>query len=299
MGQPTPIPNINIGQVYDQRYADADVHCESLARLAGFFGRNMPAHRHDRFFQLHYVKSGVVRVHLDEQRYEHEAPMFFLTPPTVAHTFVTDAGSEGYVLTVRQQLVWPLLERELGVVHGPRLTPICVALSDLDACYAAEAKRLEGLFDMLHDESNRSRLGRDQALIDLTRLIFISLMRLSSQSLNAQPARREDLAIFQGFNELVEQHYAEHWSLAEYAASLGVSESRLNDVCRRVSDQPSKRLIFERLMQEAKRLLMYSTHSVSSIGYQLGFKDPAYFSRFFLRNAGMTPGEYRREQQPE
>ena len=56
-----PIPNINIGQVYDQRYNDADVHYDRLGNLAGFFGRNMPVHRHDRFFQVHYVKSGAVR----------------------------------------------------------------------------------------------------------------------------------------------------------------------------------------------------------------------------------------------
>ncbi len=44
-----PIPNINIGQVYDQRYADAEVHYDALGPMADFFGRNMPAHRHDRF----------------------------------------------------------------------------------------------------------------------------------------------------------------------------------------------------------------------------------------------------------
>jgi AraC family 4-hydroxyphenylacetate 3-monooxygenase operon regulatory protein len=52
-----PIPNINIGQVYDQRYSDAEVHYDKLGNLAGFFGRNMPVHRHDRFFQVHYVKA--------------------------------------------------------------------------------------------------------------------------------------------------------------------------------------------------------------------------------------------------
>ncbi len=65
-----PIPNIDIGQVYDQRYADAEVHYEALGNLADFFGRNMPVHRHDRFFQVHYVKSGTVRVYLDDELME-------------------------------------------------------------------------------------------------------------------------------------------------------------------------------------------------------------------------------------
>ena len=69
-----------------------------------------------------------------------------------------------------------------------------------------------------------------------------------------------------------------------------MTEARLNDVCRRIADLPSKRLVFERLMQEARRLLLYTGGSANEICYQLGFKDPAYFSRFFQRHAQMTPG---------
>ena len=100
-----PIPNINIGQVYDQRYADAQVHYDKLSNLAGFFGRNMPVHRHDRFFQVHYVQSGAVRVYLDDQQYLESGPMFFLTPPTIPHAFVTEADSDGHVLTVNAHLL--------------------------------------------------------------------------------------------------------------------------------------------------------------------------------------------------
>jgi AraC family 4-hydroxyphenylacetate 3-monooxygenase operon regulatory protein len=72
-----------------------------------------------------------------------------------------------------------------------------------------------------------------------------------------------------------------------------LAEARLNDICRRIAGLPSKRLVFDRLMQEAKRLRLFTGSSVNEICYQLGFKDPAYFSRFFTRNAGVTPGEYR------
>ena len=49
-------------------------------------------------------------------------------------------------------------------------------------------------------------------------------------------------------------------------------------------------------MQEARRLLIFTTASINEIGYQLGFNDPAYFSRFFTREAGMTPGRYRADK---
>mgnify|MGYP002041108330 FL=1 len=84
--------------------------------------------------------------------------------------------------------------------------------------------------------------------------------------------------------------------LGRYASSLGVTEARLNDVCRRIADLPSKRLVHERVMQESKRLLLFTGSSINEICYQLGFKDPAYFSRFFQRYAKTAPGEYRLRQ---
>lgn len=277
-----PIPNINIGQVYDQRYSDAEVHYDKLGNLAGFFGRNMPVHRHDRFFQVHYVKSGVVRVYLDDQQYVESGPMFFLTPPTVPHAFVTEADADGHVLTVRQQLVWTLIEAHPSLASGAA----CVALG-------SDALSLEPLLEELCSEINAERAGRTAALESLTRLIMIRLLRLCADSLPARPMRHEDLRIFHRFNELIEAHYLEHWPLVRYAEAIGVTQARLNDVCRRLADLPSKRLILERVMQEAKRLLLFTGSSANEICYQLGFKDPAYFSRFFLRYARVTPGEYR------
>jgi AraC family 4-hydroxyphenylacetate 3-monooxygenase operon regulatory protein len=291
-----PIPNINIGQVYDQRYSDSEVHYDKLGNLAGFFGRNMPVHRHDRFFQVHYVKSGAVRVYLDDQQYLESGPMFFLTPPTIPHSFVTEADSDGHVLTVRQQLVWQLIESDPQLAPGPQLAAACVALDRLAPEYQGEARRLAFLFEELRVEMNNTAAGHSAALLSLTRLIMISLLRLCANSLEATPARHEDLQIFHRFNELIEAHYLEHWALARYAQAAGVTEARLNDVCRRIADLPSKRLVLERVMQEAKRLLLFTRGSANEICYQLGFKDPAYFSRFFQRYAHMTPGEYRQRQ---
>ncbi|AIG01914.1 transcriptional regulator [Pseudomonas fluorescens] len=291
-----PIPNINIGQVYDQRYSDADVHYDRLGNLAGFFGRNMPVHRHDRFFQVHYVKSGAVRVYLDDRQYLESGPMFFLTPPTVAHAFVTEADADGHVLTVRQHWVRALIDADPSLAPGPQVPPACVALARLGPQFQPEIRRLEWLFDELCHEINSAGAGRAAALESLTRLIMISLLRLSANSLEARPARHEDLRIFHRFNELIEDHYLLHWPLSAYAEKIGVTEARLNDVCRRIADLPSKRLVLERLMQEARRLLLFTGSSANEICYQLGFKDPAYFSRFFQRYAQMTPGEYRLRQ---
>jgi len=292
----TPIPNINIGQVYDQRYANADLHYEELGKLAGFFGRNMPVHYHDRFFQVHYVRNGEVRVFLDDRHYRQHGPMFFLTPPSIPHAFTTAPDSSGHVLTVRQPLIWPLLEAHQRLVPDGQALPVCVGMAELDSANMDEMQHLETLFASLAREFSIDRPGSEAARIALTQLIFIHLLRLARHPVSSQPTRREDVHIFHRFNALIEQHYREHWPLQRYAGQVGVTVARLNEICRRISGLPSKRLIFERQLQEAKRLLLFTTASANAICYELGFKDPAYFSRFFSRQTGLSPGDYRRRE---
>ncbi|MFP3334446.1 4-hydroxyphenylacetate catabolism regulatory protein HpaA, partial [Pseudomonas sp. SIMBA_064] len=105
--------------------------------------------------------------------------MFFLTPPTVAHAFVTEADSDGHVLTVRQQLVWQLIEADASLLPaGVQVQPACVALGNVPAAYKAEARRLERWLDALSDEFASPHPGREAALQSLTRLIMVSLLRL-------------------------------------------------------------------------------------------------------------------------
>jgi AraC family 4-hydroxyphenylacetate 3-monooxygenase operon regulatory protein len=105
------------------------------------------------------------------------------------------------------------------------------------------------------------------------------------------------LRVFLNFCDLVEAHFRDHLTLTEYASRLSVTEPRLNDICRRMADLASKEVVHERLVQEARRLLRYSAVPVTEISYQLGFADPAYFSRFFTKRTGVPPSQFRREGQ--
>ena len=104
------IANIDISKEYDESMGSNDVHYQSFARMADFFGRDMQAHRHDQFFQMHFLDTGQIELQLDDHRYSVQAPLFVLTPPSVPHAFITESDSDGHVLTVREELVWPLLE---------------------------------------------------------------------------------------------------------------------------------------------------------------------------------------------
>ena len=286
------IPNIDFGQVFDLRYEDAEVHCEGLGRLANFFGRNMVAHRHVGMYQVHLLRRGEIRLRLDELHFHTRAPLFFLTPPSVTHAFVISDDAEGDVLTVRQSVLLALFEEDPGgrLAHWVN-QPFCLELDQGD-----QSNRLMSYFDMLRAEFRNGRLGRELSLLALARLTFVAMAGLSQTSGHVLPNRRlrqVDLQVYRDFNSLIETHFRDHWSLEQYAQALRLTPSRLNDICRRVADLSSKHIVHDRLLQEAKRLLLFSAVPVSQIAYELGFKDVSYFSRFFRRHLHVPPGEWR------
>ena len=91
----------------------------------------------------------------------------------------------------------------------------------------------------------------------------------------------------------IERFYLSHAAIGFYARELNVTESRLNRACRAVAGCSPLELIQDRLLLEARRKLTYIAAPVSTLAYELGFEDPAYFWRFFKRHTGMTPAEFR------
>lgn len=291
------IPDIHIGRVYDQRDPECEIHYETFGRLADFFGRNTPPHRHYCFFQVHLLSRGSIRLNLDGQVYGGNAPLLIFTPPTIPHAFYSEEDTDGHVLTVRQEVV----RRWYGAMPGQwpeglLRQPAFFELASLPAASGEDFANLVRCIEILQGEFERDAGGRAALLLALgeSAFIYLSRLMLAREPAAAQrPERSEDLRLFLSFCDLVENHFRDHLTLTEYAGRLSVTEARLNDICRRMAERPSKEVVHERLLQEACRLLRYSAVPVSEISYQLGFADPAYFSRFFTKRTGMPPSQYR------
>ena len=100
----------------------------------------------------------------------------------------------------------------------------------------------------------------------------------------------------QAFRQLIEERFRETRRVEAYAAAVGVSATHLNRVCRQVAGVSSLGLIERRIALEARRMLLFSTLSIKQIGGELGYDDPAYFSRFLTRVLGKPPGAFRRDR---
>ena len=246
-----PIANIDINKDYDESLGTEEVHYQSFSRMAAFFGRDMQAHRHDRYFQMHYLDTGQIELQLDDHRYSVQAPLFVLTPPSVPHAFITESDSDGHVLTVHEELIWPLLE---VLYPGTRetfgLPGICLSLADKPDELAA----LAHYWQLIRRESTAQLPGREHTLALLAQAVLTLLLRNARLDDHAASGMRGELKLFQRFNQMIDSHFHQHWTVPDYARELHLTESRLTDICRRFANRSPKRLIFDRQLREAKRL---------------------------------------------
>jgi len=98
------------------------------------------------------------------------------------------------------------------------------------------------------------------------------------------------------FERLIEKHYRETKLVSEYALKLNISEKHLNRITRTCLNKTATQLIADRIILEAKRLLIQAKINVSHVAYDLGFTDISYFIRMFKKQTGETPLKFLKNQ---
>ncbi|EIJ34365.1 helix-turn-helix domain-containing protein [Thiothrix nivea] len=94
--------------------------------------------------------------------------------------------------------------------------------------------------------------------------------------------------------QMIESHYRSNETTEFYASQLSLSAKRINEILRQRIGKTLTQLQQERLLLEARRELRLGNAAITEIAYQLGFEDPAYFSRFFKQQTGFSPSQYRK-----
>ena len=93
--------------------------------------------------------------------------------------------------------------------------------------------------------------------------------------------------------KLVEENFQHERQLAFYADKLAMTVDRLNDHVKRATGVTAGHLIRQRVLTEAKRQLVFTAQPIHEIAYDLASSDPSHFARFFRKQTGTTPHEFR------
>ena len=266
------------------------LHCESIARRSHAYGWEIQPHRHDLFVHILYVRAGSGAAQLGHAELALQPPCLLWVPDRLAHGFHFSHDIDGDVVTIVAQHVRQLLAGAadlLARLERPHCLQLYPAASDPGGA-------LRTALDALLVEIGTHDAGRLAAIESALRLVLLRLARLSEASSIAAPSAtpRADRHLHR-FAALIDRHFREQPALAFYAQRLGITTTQLNRVCRQQAGLTALGLIQRRLQHEAERDLVYGTRSVKEIALSLGFSDAGYFSRFFSRQVGMAPSQFR------
>ncbi len=145
---------------------------------------------------------------------------------------------------------------------------------------------------ILLEMNSKDNLQLEMLQMMLKRLLILSTRIYKSQE-NFGKVDNVQSDIIRDFNFLVEHHFKEKHGVAEYATMLNKSPKTLSNLFKKLHDKSPLQMIQARIMLEVRRLLRYTDKPISEIGYEVGFNDVQSFSRFFKKNEGISPSEFR------
>ena len=146
---------------------------------------------------------------------------------------------------------------------------------------------VESTMKLLIDEYLNDLAHKRSKIRAIINLIYIEVSR--NYIPVYQIENRSYLAKVREFEELIENNFKQSKFTKDYAQELNISEKHLNRIVKNCLNKTSSSLIQERVLLEAKRMLMYSELNVSEISTVLGFNESSYFIRFFKKKTGQTP----------
>ena len=221
---------------------------------------------------------------------EAKGPMILWLPFAAAGEFRLAAGGEGAALLASEDFVSRAVgDNPLAAHLRPLIERTLVAPLPVGAVLA----EIDILFGSLAQEARAPGPGALAISALYLGLLLMHLWRASGPRLESEAAGL-GAPTAQRFRQLVELHYRDHLGVEDYARMLGVTRSHLHSACRGAFSQTPQRLAHERLVVEARLRLRQTGQPVEQVAYSLGFRDPAYFNRFFRRLSGVSPGAYRK-----
>ncbi|MEC4113505.1 helix-turn-helix domain-containing protein [Myroides pelagicus] len=160
-----------------------------------------------------------------------------------------------------------------------------------------ESTMMEHLFWKLQSEVALKATFNDDLLVRM----FLNIILLESERIyNFRTperiyvlSRKEQLAA--KFQLLVNQKAIQLRKVSDYASLLNIHPHYLNDTVKEIVGASASAYIYKVIAEEAKSRLIQTSDTISMIAEELNFTDESYFSRFFKKQTGITPLQYRKK----
>ena len=262
----------------------------SVQSLTGLGKNSDPAVPHP-FFTLLILNDPGVELMVDELKIRNEFPsIIFITPGQ--HLYFPDVpGGENHAISFNRDFYCiEIHDAEVscnGLLFVNNYSIVQIILN-------REQQQLfrDTLNEMTAEFTNEDSF-RGEMLKNLLKNMLIRSNRLFRKQLSAGESDHASFEFTRKFSQLVEKHFRETRNISDYADKMGVAADTLTKKLQKLGYPAPSFIIRQRIVTEAKRLLIYTGKSVKEIALETGFDDNHYFSRLFNKETGFTPVEFR------
>lgn len=269
------------------------IYYNSFGRYLNLYPFIKKAHYHDFYTLILFTAGdGIIRINNDSYRVQPKT--ICLIAPDQEHSFEGLEETEGTIFFFCQDFyveefsfirllnVFSCTSQVIG-----NITDHCLYLSDKEFDQISEVNKMIGREYEVQTPLNNS------ATI-LRSLLNVMLLKLSGlYDAKSKKSIKSDSIFIHKLSRLVDSYFIHEHHISFYTSAFNVSEKQLNEICNKNFNCGLKKILKDRLMQEARKLLVSSELSVSEISYKLNFEDNSYFNKVFKKQTGLTPKRFR------
>jgi AraC family transcriptional activator of pobA len=273
------------------RTTDPDFYCLRLKRLDRDVQIYRPPFKRSFYFFALFVNSGKIEVNYGDQTVHDPDAYLVFHSPNLVYSFAHNNALEGYIIYFTQEcfsFFKPDFHQQF-----PLFDPLHTNLFEFDhATFERLAPQFEDVF-VAYERSARSQ--HMEAKVKLLGLLY-QLKDFALEKKKDTPSATTQQVLLRKFMQLIDNHYIDKRTVQEYADMLSVTANYLSQSIKQVSGKNALAFIAERVATEAKSLIQYTGLEIAEIAYQLNFSDPANFGKFFKKQTGFSPSEFRKHR---
>ncbi|WP_221451844.1 helix-turn-helix domain-containing protein [Pedobacter sp. AK013] len=245
--------------------------------------RTTAPHKHNSYFEIIYLSSGKGFHYIDSQRFEIFPNSVFFVRKEQMHYWELTSEPEGFVAIVKKGFIDQSIDKEIG--------RLLLQLSRNAVLQLKNAASVNKIFQLLVDEIEAAGNLSNTVIEGLLKALLAKIQARGELLLTGR--KQDGNGLCYQFREILSQEKQLKNSVAHYADKLNTSPQNLNLACKKEMKTSASVVLSEFIINEAKRLLIYTDNTVAEISFSLSFNDTSHFVKYFKRFTGFTPQNYR------
>jgi AraC family transcriptional activator of pobA len=248
-------------------------------------------HRHD-FFEILFLTNGSGTHTIDFRDYKIKPNSIFFLSPGQIHSISLSKDVYGYIFLFSSEFFLINKTDKNKIIEFPFFYNAGDENPPLELTNKKDIEFLKELFIKGCEETLVNTPESEELVHSILDLILVYCKKLyPPHSLN--PGMKKGRMMVKKFKQLIEEQYKDNLSVKDYAEQLSVTPSHLNETVKNIMGRTASDLIDEKRIIEIKKLLLHTDLNASEVAYALNFSDQSYFSKFFKKHTGLTPGEFK------